>query len=233
MLEEEDTLRRVLSFLPDTFRYVAAVNKKFLSAFAAEYNDSKATTFENAIQTVDTVRICLSEGGNTRKIAVLAVHKGKLDVLKSIHHEGHRIFTAIGPDLCGRAAGEGHMDVLQWLRSIGCQWCSRTCKSAAGNGHLAVLQWARANGCDWDSETCSAAAAGGHLQVLQWSRANGCDWDSSTCRSAAVREVTWRLLQWGREPMVATGIVSTCSAAAAGGHLEVLQWARANGCDWD
>ena len=25
----------------------------------------------------------------------------------------------------------------------------------------------------------------------------------------------------------------TCSAAALGGHLEVLQWARANGCPWD
>ena len=26
---------------------------------------------------------------------------------------------------------------------------------------------------------------------------------------------------------------NTCSAAALGGHLEVLQWARANGCPWD
>ena len=25
----------------------------------------------------------------------------------------------------------------------------------------------------------------------------------------------------------------TCSAAALGGHLEVLQWACANGCPWD
>ena len=25
----------------------------------------------------------------------------------------------------------------------------------------------------------------------------------------------------------------TCAAAARGGHLEVLQWARANGCPWD
>ena len=25
----------------------------------------------------------------------------------------------------------------------------------------------------------------------------------------------------------------TCSKAARGGHLEVLKWARANGCPWD
>ena len=26
---------------------------------------------------------------------------------------------------------------------------------------------------------------------------------------------------------------SVCSAAAAGGHLEVLKWARTNGCGWN
>ena len=40
------------------------------------------------------------------------------------------------------------------------------------------------------------------------------------------------VLQWAR----ANGCDwnwDTCSAAAEGGHLEVLQWARANGCPWD
>ena len=40
------------------------------------------------------------------------------------------------------------------------------------------------------------------------------------------------VLQWAR----ANGCDwdwSTCSEAAVGGHLAVLQWARANGCDWD
>ena len=41
--------------------------------------------------------------------------------------------------------------------------------------------------------------------MLQWARANGCPWNAK----------------------------DTCSAAAWGGHLEVLQWARANGCPWD
>ncbi len=27
--------------------------------------------------------------------------------------------------------------------------------------------------------------------------------------------------------------LNTCASAARGGHLEVLQWARANGCPWD
>lgn len=38
--------------------------------------------------------------------------------------------------------------------------------------------------------------------MLQWARAHGCDWDARTC-----------------------------SYAAADGHLQVLQSARANGCE--
>ena len=40
--------------------------------------------------------------------------------------------------------------------------------------------------------------------MLQWARAHGCEWSAATC-----------------------------SAAAMGGHLEVLQWARAHGCEWN
>ena len=42
-----------------------------------------------------------------------------------------------------------------------------------------------------------------------------------------------------RDAMASMGLrgtplnANTCSAAAEGGHLEVLQWARANGCPWD
>jgi hypothetical protein len=56
---------------------------------------------------------------------------------------------------------------------------------AAEGGHLEVLQWARTNGCDWDESTCYAAAEGGHLEVLQWLRANGCDWGRAECMMVA------------------------------------------------
>jgi hypothetical protein len=50
---------------------------------------------------------------------------------------------------------------------------------------------------------CEAAARSGQLEELVL-RENGTTWDTMTC--------------W---------------AAASGGHLEVLQWVRANGCPWD
>jgi hypothetical protein len=37
----------------------------------------------------------------------------------------------------------------------------------------------------------------------------------------------------GTRQRLPLGRVDLCSTAARGGHLEVLQWARANGCPWD
>ena len=69
----------------------------------------------------------------------------------------------------------GNMEMLQWLRDIGC-WPgnSTCCAQAAENGHLDVLQWLRANGCPWNERTCAVAEEKGHLEVLQWALANGC-----------------------------------------------------------
>ena len=54
---------------------------------------------------------------------------------------------------------------------------------------------------------------------------------TAVCRAiAAVGKV--EVLQWAR----ANGCdwdSGTCEAAAGGGHLELLQWLKANGCPWD
>jgi hypothetical protein len=40
-------------------------------------------------------------------------------------------------------------------------------------------------------------------------------------------------LQWARLTLRIPWDAATCSMAARGGHLALLQWARANGCPWD
>ena len=55
--------------------------------------------------------------------------------------------------------------------------------------------------------------------------------NTAVCRAiAAVGKV--EVLQWARANGCDWNSV-TCYVAAGGGHLEVLQWLRANGCDWD
>jgi len=106
-----------------------------------------------------------------------------------------------------------------------------TCANAAEGGHLEVLKWARENGCPWDERTCANAAEGGHLEVLKWARENGCPWDEGRARTRRGRPP--RGAEVGARERLPVGRGRTCANAAKGGHLEVLKWARENGCPWD
>ena len=61
-------------------------------------------------------------------------------------------------------------------------------------------------------------------------RDQGCLWDELTCASAA-QGGHLELLQWAR----AKGCLWdewTCAGAEGNGHLAVLQWAQNQGCPW-
>ena len=124
-----------------------------------------------------------------------------LSELKRAYHRDPKKLKARA--LCGLAALQGRLEVLQWLRANGCPWDRWTC-TAVFNVNVSRECMLRANGCPWDATTCSIAAHWGHLEVLKWAHMNGCPWNKDTC-----------------------------SGAANSGHLAMLQWARANGCPWD
>jgi hypothetical protein len=48
------------------------------------------------------------------------------------------------------------------------------CVFAADSGHLEVLKWLRELGCQWNADSVRArAAAGGHQEVLSWLDGHG------------------------------------------------------------
>ncbi|CAB9509092.1 ankyrin repeat protein [Seminavis robusta] len=152
-----------------------------------------------------------------------AARFGHLEVLKWAHENG----CPWKASTCGAAARNGHLEVLKWARANGCPWHALTCARAAEGGHLEILQWLRENGCQWNAWTCARASGGSHLEILKWAHANGCRWDVSVCWCAAADGKP------GNSPMVHEMVpwnASTCEKAALGGHLEILKWARANGC---
>ena len=80
------------------------------------------------------------------------------------------------------------------------------------------------------------AAEFGQLEMLKLARANGALWDvwawnSKLCAHAA-KGGHLEVLLWARKQGCAWN-EGTCTWAAHNGHLEVLQWARANGCPWN
>jgi uncharacterized protein with NRDE domain len=137
---------------------------------------------------------------------------------------------------------DGHLDVLQWLRSQTppCSWDERTSEAAAQGGHLEILQWLRSQTppCPWSERTTSdAAAQGGHLEILQWlrSQTSPCSWDERTSEAAA-QGGHLEILQWLRsQTPPCSWDERTSEAAAQGGHLEILQWLRSQTppCAWD
>ena len=99
---------------------------------------------------------------------------------------------------CARAAADGNLEALKWLRASGAAWDTKMCSAAAPGGHLEVLKWAREHDCPWDATTCKSAADVGHLEVLTWARDNGCLWGSWMCPWKAggrLHEVQGRLLE--------------------------------------
>ena len=92
---------------------------------------------------------------------------------------------------------------------------------ALERGYLSTLKCLRRRGRLSDERLlCAAAARIGDLEALKaLRRAENFPWDEKTCMFALRRAVPWD--------------EKTCKEAAKGGHLEVLQWARANGCPWN
>lgn len=79
-----------------------------------------------------------------------------------------------------KAAKNGNLSCMMWLKENGCSWDARTFAEAALNGDLANMKWLRENGCPWDTRTFAAAAINGDLENMKWLKSNHCPWDART-----------------------------------------------------
>eukprot|EP00903_Cladosiphon_okamuranus_P009786 g9303.t1 len=185
------------------------------------------------------------------RCCALAAGGGHLDVVKYLRENGCEWTKTT----CNGAAEGGHLEVLMWCRENGCEWETTTCAYAALGGHLDVLIWCREHGCEWDVQTCAAAAQGGDLDVLIWCREHGCEWTQDEIRPLAAKGghlsvVAWALAtaampglkpaSWRQRAAIfranvreeqGNRLVRQHFIAAAGyGFLDVLRFARDNGC---
>ena len=173
------------------------------------------------------------------------------------------------PNTCAGAAAAGRVAVLDWLREQGVPWDGVSLKYAARNGHLDVLEymWERRNdvagvaappadgleggtptsaadseadGVRWDANDLqtivSDAAGSGHLRILLWVQGLGSEepgvWGPDTFRAAVVKGHL-EVLEWAHAQGLAVWDDDTARTAAALGHLDMLRWLREQGCKWD
>jgi len=102
-------------------------------------------------------------------------------------------------DACKYAAYGGQLEVLKWLRELGCERDEDEILGfAAQQGQLETVKWAREKGCTWTENVCTVAAEGGQLEVLKWLRELGCPWDSNTLK-AAIGQGKFDVFLWAFE----------------------------------
>ena len=158
----------------------------------------------------------------------------------------------------GEAVMKGYLSTLKHMHSRGRLSRKKDlCEDAARGGHLDVLKWARENDCPWDEDTCWRAAWGGHLDAEVGARerlpveqddvlGRGI-WRPPRGAEVGARE----RLPVGQVDVHGSGEVRPPRGAEVGArerlpvgrgdvrergvarHLDVLKWARENGCPWD
>lgn len=83
-----------------------------------------------------------------------------------------------------RAAMNGDVEMLMWLKEIGAKFSSSVCTAAAKKGSLETLKWLRSIGCEWDETTTSGAILNLHYEVFEYCTDNGCPVPDDICNVA-------------------------------------------------
>ena len=168
------------------------------------------TSIRNAAVSVSCAQLCLDterpdSTSRAKALFLTATRDGLLKVLQWGEESGHELKKVLDQDTIADVALNGHLEVVQYMRTLGLSWNSEICANAAKKGHLKIMKWARANQCPWDKRTCHYAAKNGNIEMLKGARAHQeCPWNERTC-----------------------------SSAATNGHIKILKWARAHQCPWD
>jgi hypothetical protein len=103
--------------------------------------------------------------------ALDAVQFGRMDVLRCVVDRS-------GPppveELCGEYAVKGGVDMLQFVRALGCVFDEETTEAAAVWGNLEVLRYLHINGALWNYRTLAAAVEADSLPCLEYAHTHGC-----------------------------------------------------------
>ena len=151
---------------------------------------------------------------------------GRIDILQWAVDNGVTILKTA----CFKAALGGHLDTLQWLKTLKYPWKETEAISAHAirGGHLNIVQWLYNNECDFADNCCDYAEMGGSLETLQWLHKKGFGW-SGKAFSHAAKKGYLDILQWLLLENSNDYTIFLYSNAAAKGHFEILKWAKKHG----
>ena len=97
------------------------------------------------------------------------------------------------------AALNGNINIVRWLSSKNIKECGLSCiEAAVRGGNLEVLKYVRELGCPWSNKVGILAALKGNLEILKWSVLNDCPMDVSKIFPSAAnsKQPNLEVYQW-------------------------------------
>ncbi|KAG5181337.1 hypothetical protein JKP88DRAFT_157952 [Tribonema minus] len=134
-------------------------------------------------------------------------------------------------------AERGDVPRLEWLRARGHAFKSPPDMWAVAD--FGTMRWLHKHGFPCDARAMAAALERGDADAVRWLAdevGHGvCDYHACIAAAAAGDLTTLAPLHAACRAAPGGGghDADVCAAAAAGGHMDVLQWARGAGCAWD
>ncbi|KAL6059439.1 Ankyrin repeat domain containing protein [Balamuthia mandrillaris] len=165
-------------------------------------------------------------------LSCVVARRGEKELLVLAAREGH-VSSEGANRVCAYFAMTGDLELLRWARDQGFPWTEEVCSTAARSKHLALLKWARENGCPWRDQDMRESAVHGGLDVLKFVVGQGVTLAGDPCVCAlAARRGSLEMVQWAKENGCPWDATFMAEATKTD-HLEIVKWARENGCPWD
>jgi hypothetical protein len=125
---------------------------------------------------LDSVKVLYDKGYEQQRStdpdkhpALVAVNCGQLEILRFV------VDRSGAPRALRRiCAVKGDVEMLRYVRELGCMFDERTTKTAAGRGDLEALRYLHESGPPWDSRTLVAAVEANSLPCLEYAHVHGC-----------------------------------------------------------
>ncbi|BCU03249.1 F-box domain containing protein [Pandoravirus japonicus] len=105
--------------------------------------------------------------------------------------------------------------------------------SAVDLFHVDCIEYALARGHTQTADACAAATARGRFDLALWFSQHGAKWKVDELAVAAASSGRVQVIEAMCEAGAARSDARVCAAAAAGGHLPCIEYARATGFVWN
>jgi hypothetical protein len=160
-----------------------------------------------------------------------AAYSGELSIVIWLYRE-HNV--ALTDDASTGSAEGGRIEVLQWLKQQGMVFDADTMSCAAVYGQISTCAYLHSVGCSWNDFTVFEAAFANQWDTVRWLHEHGCPWNfKHMCLKAAEQgEVSAMTYLTQQEPVAAYVLLAMLLVAGAHGHLEAAKWLRQRGAEW-